>query len=427
MNEYKVSDIFTPSSPANYTFVERDPSINDDLVNSLFTRGKQIILYGETGTGKTTLLLNKLKQLYENYIITRCTIDYTFEKLLLDAFDQLNRYYTSEITNAKGWVISPELRTEFLNLKAEINNKTNISQQRILPLQLTLSRLSKFIGEIKACWIIEDYHKIQYSERVKLSQAMKVFMDTSYDYPEVRIIATGAVDSPRKILQHDNELENNRLSEIYIPLMSNDELTQIILKGEELLNIVFDENIIEIIVSFANGLPSFVHQLCLNMCFNRNILVTQQEAVRLELSDLEMSLKNYMNTHKDTLKYQIQKAIGKTKENSINHRKLILQSLSEIDFREYYPKEIKTKIASNKPGYRNNNLSYYLKDLCSPRRSSILRYNKELGRYCFSSPILKAYADYNLNNHDYLAYENPFADITQLLIDQVNYFAQQKI
>lgn len=58
-----VSDVYTPSSPATLTFVERG-SLNDLLVDAIRTKGKQLIIYGHTGTGKSTLLFNKLYQTY---------------------------------------------------------------------------------------------------------------------------------------------------------------------------------------------------------------------------------------------------------------------------------------------------------------------------------------------------------------------------
>ncbi len=419
---FKVTDVFTPSSPANYTFIERENSLNKDLVNSLATRGKQIIIYGETGTGKTTLLVNKLNQLYENYIITRCTSNYSFDQLILDAFDQLDKFYTSNISREKGWKINPEIIADFLNIKTEINSKKEINQERLIPVQLTLNRLAKYIGEIKACWVIEDFHKIPNIEKINLSQAMKVFMDTSFEYPEVKIIATGAVDSPRKILDSDKELDNNRLSQILVPLMTYDELVQIIFKGEDLLNIQIKEDIIRAIGSFANGLPSFVHQLCLNMCLENNLYTTQPSTVRFEIHDFEEALKQYMNTHKDTLRFQLHMAIGKTNKGSINQRSLILRTLTKFEFGEYSSNEIlkQIKISNSKLNYSGNNISYYLKDLTTKKRSKILRHNKELNKFSFNSPLMKAFVDYELFDRHFKIYDNLFDDIELLIRYQSN-------
>ncbi len=56
---FRVTDVFTPATPARVTFVERD-AINEKLVNALNTPGKQIVVYGHSGNGKSTFLVNKL-------------------------------------------------------------------------------------------------------------------------------------------------------------------------------------------------------------------------------------------------------------------------------------------------------------------------------------------------------------------------------
>lgn len=71
ISNHSVRDVFTPTKPARIAFVERE-EVNDKLVNALRTPGKQLVVYGHSGTGKTTLLLNKLQQLYEHHITTRC-------------------------------------------------------------------------------------------------------------------------------------------------------------------------------------------------------------------------------------------------------------------------------------------------------------------------------------------------------------------
>lgn len=48
-----LSEIFTPTRPANLTYVERDKE-SEQLIRALKTPGKQIIVYGNSGSGKTT-------------------------------------------------------------------------------------------------------------------------------------------------------------------------------------------------------------------------------------------------------------------------------------------------------------------------------------------------------------------------------------
>ena len=84
--------VFTPSTPAKLTFVERD-SVNIQIVNALSTPGKQLVIYGHSGCGKTTLIINKLNQIYEDHITVRCISSLTYGEIILQAFDELNPYY----------------------------------------------------------------------------------------------------------------------------------------------------------------------------------------------------------------------------------------------------------------------------------------------------------------------------------------------
>ena len=80
---------------AKLTYVKRD-IIEENLEKYLDLPGKQIVLYGHSGSGKTTLLRNKLREVNYNFIKTHCESNTTFNDILLQAFDELNRFYISE-------------------------------------------------------------------------------------------------------------------------------------------------------------------------------------------------------------------------------------------------------------------------------------------------------------------------------------------
>ena len=56
MDRIRATDVFTPTTPAKFAFVERQ-ALNDQLVDALRTPGKQVVVYGPSGSGKTTLLV----------------------------------------------------------------------------------------------------------------------------------------------------------------------------------------------------------------------------------------------------------------------------------------------------------------------------------------------------------------------------------
>ena len=53
---HQLEDVFTPTSPAIITYVDRlKDDVNDRLVRALKLPGNQVVIYGHSGTGKSTL------------------------------------------------------------------------------------------------------------------------------------------------------------------------------------------------------------------------------------------------------------------------------------------------------------------------------------------------------------------------------------
>lgn len=391
---FLVRDVFTPTRPARIAFVERD-EVNDKLVNALRTPGKQIVVYGHTGTGKTTLLVNKLHQLYEHHITTRCMKGLKFDQILLDAFDQLEPFYVCDVSQTKKTTTSVELASSYKLLSSKISHSTTsesgAKSTRILPPQLTPQALGKFLGAVKACWVLEDFHKIDSSEKTQLSQLMKVFMDMSDDYPELKIIALGAVDTARQVVEYDDEMRN-RVAEISVPLMSSDEISQIIKKGEKALNVSFGPTIIRVVSKHSNGLASVCHHLCLNMCDSAGVNSTVAgKTHQLTNDDCQSAVKTYVDEASDSIKSAFEKAL-KPRRNGVNNAELILKALSGFKEDGAARFDILNRVKRDSAGYSDARLKHNLNKLCEPSYGTVLRYDGNSGRYSFADPIYRAYA-----------------------------------
>lgn len=388
-------DVFTPTKPARIAFVERD-SVNDKLVNSLSTPGKQIVVYGHSGNGKTTLLVNKLTQLYDRHITTRCMKGLKFEQLLLDAFDQLSPFYTQERQSLVKTSTGMDLGASYLMLQAKISGSTSIDkgekQTRLLPPQLTPQALGRFLGAQKACWVLEDFHKIDESEKAQLSQLMKVFMDLSDDYHELKIIAIGAVDTARQVVDYDNEMRN-RVAEVHVSLMTQQEISCIIEKGEAALNISFNPEIKRLIARHSNGLASVCHHLCLNMCNAAGIIQTVEgNTFNLTREHCESALKTYVDEASDSTKSAFAKALKKRRQTQYANAHLILDAVSALSESGVARADILNRIRRAEPKYPEANLKYLLPKLCTLDYGGILRFDSNSGLYSFSDPIYLAYA-----------------------------------
>jgi hypothetical protein len=384
-------DVFTPTKPAVSTYVERE-EINCQLVDALRTPGKQLIVYGFTGSGKTTLLKNKLDQLYENYISTSCTKGMKLDQIRRDAFDQMDKYYLAKRNKSS----STSIGLAYKAIKAELSTNETGEYERIIPIQLSDQRLAEFIGEAKCCWIIEDFHKVEKSEKEGLAQMMKVFMDMASKYANAKIIAIGAVGTAREVIDYDREMRN-RVSEVHVKLMTIDELENIIKKGSKLLNIHFPREIIDEITYYSNGLASLCHQMCLSMCFNREIFSTSESYIEFNRKDFEKAVNDYVNQNSDTLKSTFDKAKRLDKGKDITtmeiFKTIIKKKSDEITFDDL----IRT-LRKRKPTLNTKSFRSMITKLSTPDYGEILRYNSDGKFYFFSNPFHKLYVQFLMDN-----------------------------
>ncbi len=388
-----VNEVFTPTTPAKVTFVERE-IVNEKLVNALNTPGKQIVVYGHSGNGKSTLLINKLHQIYNGHITTRCMKGTTVNELIFNAFDKLDIYHPSERSNARKNTSSTSIETTYASIKAQlkIDVSTEISTKnsRILPPQLSPENLAAFMGERGVCWLIEDFHKVDVHEKAKLAQLMKVFMDCASDYPHVKIIATGAVETARQVVEYDPEMRN-RVSEIEVNLMTEKEILSIIEKGEKSLNIRIPTNAKNVIAKYSSGLGAVCHQLCLNICNAIGLNSTSPSPLTVEAEQLERAITIYAEECSDTIRSNFEKARKLARKSSIQHADIIFNALCSFDDAGADRFTLLRKIQET-TSYTDPVLKRQITSLTNPTKGGLIRFSENSGKYSFSNPIYRAYA-----------------------------------
>lgn len=387
---HELNAVFTPTSSAEISYIAR-PDIEKKLSKALDIPGKQIVIYGHSGSGKTTVLNHIIKEKKIQKIVSSCTTNSTIDSIILDAFDELNQYFTDSKSSSEKETISAGLTTEYLGIKSSINSSVESStgeiQKRMLPPQLTIQRLSHFISSANAIWIIEDFHKVAPSEKTKISQMMKLFMDKSSQYKYSKIIVLGAAENGSEVCEYDAEL-NNRVSEIEVPLLMPEQIQEIATKGCTALNISISENVIKQIANYSNCLATIAHQLLYNLCYNREIFKTQKKTIFIPDSELQKAINDFSSEKQDTYK-KLYLKITEHRERTYNNIEIILSALSKLPNDNVTQNIILEEIRKIHLTYPQGNLSTYLSKLCSPSFDEVLRNNS--GRISFSDPFFKAY------------------------------------
>ncbi len=225
---------------------------------------------------------------------------------------------------------------------------------------------------------------------------MKVFMDMAIDYPDLKIVAIGAVGTARSVVQYDQEM-NNRVTEIFIPYMESKEIEQIVSTGEILLNLIFSKDVKSKIIKYSCGLPSICHQLCLNICFNKRIFETPKEKISINVDDLDEAIEKFVEEKSDSLKAEYDRAVKVANNTKVNVPKMILELCLELNKDELSHPELFS--LAKKHYITENHFTKYLAELCTPERSEILVYDENSNLYRFSNLFLKAYTALRLKEN----------------------------
>lgn len=385
---HRLIKVFTPSIPARVTFVDRD-ELNDDIVTALELPGTQLVIFGHTGSGKSTLVQNLLHRVYESQITTNCMKGMSFEEVVLDAFDQLEEFYVDEVTNNIKTTVNGRVKANYLAIQAQLQASIEAGQaskeKRYLPPQLTPQRLAKLLGEAGYCWVLEDFHKIEGEEKKKLAQMMKVFVNLSDEYEDLKVIAIGAVNSAREVVEIDAEM-NTRVSEFHVPLMSDDEIREIIKKGCKALNIVIPEPLQDEIIHHSNGLGAICHKLCYFMCNTALIRETVPEPFEFDYTDLKDALNRYIKSVEDTIKKSFDSAMKiPSVENTLRTLANQNQDGAQIDTLLDWATEQQIKISKPK-------LKADLAKLETEVFGEIVKFDDNSWKFSFSNPFYRTFA-----------------------------------
>ncbi|TFC74569.1 hypothetical protein E3O45_10270 [Cryobacterium sp. TMS1-20-1] len=384
--------VFTPGAPAVLNFVPRVTPVSL-LEAAMATPGIQVIVYGESGSGKSTLLKNELAKHYSSPITTRCTATSSFDGMLLQAFDALDHWVISEKTSGSLSESSAELAASIKGIRASVGHRESTSdgdtRTPLLPPQLTPQKLGELIGQSGQCWLIEDFHKVPEAEKVFLAQTMKVFSDLGGDHERLKVIVVGATISARDVVAYDPEMRS-RISEIFVPPLSDAEIRTLISHGGQLMNVDFGE-VTEGIIRNSLGSGSVAHQLALNCLLARNIKRRQFEKITLQESDLRDAGTRYVQASSATLRSRFDKAVYRAQSTGYDNCRLILSGLAFSDVSGSLHGDLLSTIHHQEPKYPSGNLTTYLRQLATDDRGRVVRRNQD-GRISFSEPLLHTYA-----------------------------------
>lgn len=384
--KHQLTEIFTPNTVAKLAYITRE-KLEQDLSKNLKQPGRQVVIYGHSGSGKTTLIRKILNDLNINFILSHCESQSTFNDLLLNAFDNLNRFYIAEKESNRSYTISSNMKADYKSISSEINVQKSRTEGeksiRIVPPQLTPQKLAQFLGEIHAVWLIEDFHKVVKEEKERIADVLKIFIDAANDFSGVKIVCIGAVGTARELIELDSNLYP-RISELNVPLLEEKEIKAIMHKGCSFLNIAMSDVLIDKIVFYSNNLASLTHQMCYDICISNSIEKTLFFRKSIDDKYFKNAIEAYISSNSDTFKGVYDSIVS----NQLAW--YILKTFASIDKDSIKFIEIKSRVCGKNRLFTDDEISQKLEELASPQYN-IVRFDSNSNKYSISTPFWGAF------------------------------------
>ena len=401
-----LNEVFTPAQNAIINYLDRSKP-QSKLEDAIDTPGYQIIIYGNSGCGKSSLL-NKVLTNPKKYVLTQCLKGMSFSQVLGKAFQMLGVVVDTSYSNTFASKIGGAIgKKDVASVSSEMGTTTSVTAAPLVKPTSDVFMLAQTLGKQKKIWVIDDFHNLSKTEKEQLANSLKVFVDCSNQYPETKIICIGATDDPNELLSYNPNL-NVRVRNIRIEDMTDKEIETIISSGCELLNVRLSQACTKDIVRFSHHMPAVAHSLCSSICRKAGIKKTRFKRTIIDDSYLQEAIQEYVESN-SALFDKISKAIIE----DVSLREVVLLFIKG-DTRSLSPAKIEKSLS--RKGYSKEQVDKAISKLSDPSLS-VLRYDEQKQKYFFADGFIGVYLDFFLELNPV---ENNKKDIIMKNIDNLN-------
>jgi Cdc6-like AAA superfamily ATPase len=238
----KLRSAFTPSQPiTDQKMFAGRREILTTLIRSIEDERLHVILYGERGIGKTSLL-HVLAQAGREarYLVVYVSCGSS------SSFDETFRTVASEIPLMFHRDFGPTSSdAEHGAMFASLLDETPVSVRQA-------SDLCAKVADTRVLVILDEFDRCESQEfRRDIAEFLKNLSDRSV---RVQLAIAGVAANLAELIQHRPTINRNIFA-VEAPRMTPEEIRDLVGKGESASGLVFDEAAREMVVSVANGMP----------------------------------------------------------------------------------------------------------------------------------------------------------------------------
>ncbi len=350
--------MFTPGAPVDsyLLFAGRFEQVLD-TVAAINQRGQHVVLYGERGVGKTSLA-NVMADVLEaqnvqlRVVTVNCAMGDSFGDIWSNIFERLG-------TQEKAFELSPE------------------GIRRVL---------EKEPG--RTLVVIDEIDRLNDREAItQLADTIKTLSDHSV---LTTLLMVGVADSVDELIGEHQSIER-ALTQVLMPRMSVEELSEIVDKGLKQLNMTIDAPAKMRIARLSEGLASYTHLLALHAT---QWAIADDRTV-VSSSDVERAISAAVQKAQQSIKSAYQKATRSPRPDNLFAHVLTACALAPKDDLGYFAAGAVRKPMSLMTNRRYEIPAFapHLKAFTTEERGAVLKRTGERRKYFyrFENPMLQPY------------------------------------
>jgi len=390
-------DVFTPATPVQEDmFAARRHADLEDRVNlALAQLGRQVVLYGDTGVGKTSLVWHLART--RKFRMERVECGSTFDDLMAEAVSLVEpRRETgrsdSEATHVEAGVGLPG----GIAKGGAKTDRGTTTETRPIGRSAAAEMIDALERHHVDVLFLDNFENVntashRYQTAHSIAQLLKSLADRAADGKQhLKVVVAGIPEASESLVALDDATAR-RTAQIEVPRMPDIELDQILARGEKKLGISFGGLARHMILAYSDGFPYYTHLLALHS--SRRSLSDGRRQV--DLADFDAALDEILADCDLQIRTSYMRAVETTGEVRI--RKSILEAIALYNEVEVTFKAIREGFLQLHPSYQTTARLNFLSTAIHPLKDQYGVLNdrglpkSKRNLYRFTNPLMRAY------------------------------------